>query len=164
MPWTPQIKTFDARHAAENLLAFFAANQRAALDWAGAAPNALASIRNFYNSARLVTSFPSLTVLQSAHRQRHDDLLLINFSITLETALISGDQDKLTRDARAYALAVESMMRNVPETTLFQNSIIELVGNLTELQTEFDVLQSRKNQFIQIFQTRGEWRLEASAY
>ncbi len=124
MPWQPEINVFDERQAKNNLVAYFENVQANALAWANGGAG-LKPIKDFHKSPRLVTVFPALTFLQTEHKTTFEDILIIDFSTTLEVALIHGNGDILTALATKYAMALESMLVNLPETTFNENSIID---------------------------------------
>jgi hypothetical protein len=63
-------------------------------------------------------------------------------------------------------VALEAMLMNMPTATLTNNTMAPLHAHITALQTGFDVLRSSKgaraNEFLQMFQTRGEFDLTGS--
>mgnify|MGYP003390278047 CR=1 FL=1 len=164
MPWTPEISVFDERSVKDNLIDYFEANQADALLWANGGVTPLQSIRDFHKSPRLTSIFPALTFLQTEHKAIFNDILIVTFSLVLEVALIHGNQDTLTDMGPIYAMALESMLTNVPETTFNQDSIIQVNSTIGGYETSFDVQGKLKNKYIQIFQTRASWQIEASAY
>ncbi len=161
MAWLPKQKTFDGRKILNNLLGYLSANQTAALLWATEGAEVLPDIKSFFKSARHVTEFPSLMVLNSEYGMDFEtDLAEIPFSLILEVAVLNGNPDKLSDDSRTYATAIESMLRNCPKTTLFQNNIIQKVGNLSTIETSFDITRTTTGgEFVQIFHIRCEWIL-----
>ena len=123
------------------------------------------SIKDFHKSPRLVTVFPATTILQLEHKsQWHNDLLEINLAMTLETALIHGNRDTLADRGAKYSMAMESMLVNLPETTFRQDSIITIESTSMGVETLFAVQGKYKNQFIEVFQTKANWAIEASAF
>lgn len=165
MAWPPNnghIQVFDERSLKDNLITFFKANQADAIAWANTAPG-LPAIKKFNKSARLTTLFPALTFLQTEHSAVFpNDIELIVFSIVLELAIAHGNQDTLTDQAAKYAMALESMIANVPETTFRQNSIIPITSTLRDMETVFDIQGKLKNKFIQISQTKASWVIDAA--
>lgn len=163
--WDPTIQVLDETQIKNNLTAFFIANQVEALKWANGGLAGLPAIKDFHQSPRLVTVFPSLTFLQTAHKSKWDENILeIDFSLAFEVALIHGNKDTLAARAPKYSMALESMIVNVPETTFNQDSIIKITSTGMGVETSFAVQGKYKNQFIEIFQTRANWHIEASAF
>lgn len=160
--WNPQINVLDFRAFGENILDYIEANQTDAIQWANEGA-LLPGFNSFFNSPRLVKVYPSLTLLQNEHSEAHSDVIEGGYAIVLEAAIQHGDQDYLTRVSQKYDLALRSMLSNVPETTLSQNSIIEISARISRIQTSFDVLGKQTNQFLQVFQIRAEWQIEGSA-
>ncbi len=163
MAWEPKRHVFDATPAVENLLGFFEVHQTDALTWANG-DSSLPNIKKFYNSARIVTVFPALSVLQSFHRSSGEDRVDSEFQVVIECGIQGGKQDETTEKAKKYALAIESMCANMAETTLFQNSIIPIIATLRDTEVEFDLLGQRQKRFIQIFQIRATWECSHSGF
>lgn len=162
--WNPKVNVFDERASKDNLIKYFELNQSDALLWANSGA-VLPPIRKFHKSARLTTVFPALTFLQTEHKaQMPGDILIIDFAVVIEIALAHGNQDILTDLAPKYAMAYESLLSNVPETTFNESSIIDVTSTINGLETAFDVQGKLKSKFIQIFQTRVSWLIEASAW
>jgi len=162
--WQPNINVLDATQIRDNLLNFIDANQVEALKWSNGGASGLPAIADFHKSPRLVTVFPATTVLQIDHKSKYESILEIDFSIVFETAIIHGNKDTLADRGPKYSMAFESMLSNVPETTFNQDSIIEITSTGMGLETTFAVQGKYKNQFIEVFQTRASWHIEASAF
>ena len=160
--WIPEINVLDFRVFGDNILSFIETNQPDALRWANGGID-LPPIKSFYNSPRLVKTFPALTLLQSETSEEFGEIVGGVYSIVLETAIASGNQDYLSHISKKYDYALRSMLANVPETTLSENSIIETSARIVDVQTSFDVLGKQTNQFLQVFQIRASWAVEASA-
>jgi len=166
MAWNPTIQVFDERPIKDNLIAFIQANQADALLWANDG-TALPSIAKFHRSPRLVTVFPALTFLQSEHKEldNEGDTLDIDFALLLELAIIHGNQDTLVERANRYAMALESMLANVSETTFFADSIIQAQKFIfAGIHVQYDVQGKYKNQFIDVLQIRTGWQITASIF
>ena len=164
MVYTPTINVLDATQIRANLISHFRDNQVEVLTWANGGTS-LPPIKDFHISPRLVTIFPALTFLQIDHKTKWDEnILLIDFSIVLETAIIHGNKDTLADRGPKYSMAIESMLANVPETTFNQDSIIEITSTGMGIETTFDVQGKYKTQYIEVFQTRANWQIEASAF
>ena len=166
MSWPPEnhFQVFDERALKSNLVGYLRANQRDALTWAkGDSSTALPDIRQFNTSPRLVTLFPAVTILQTEHSTAFgDDILGVVLSMVIELAVAHGNQDTLTDIAAKYAMALESLLANMPETTLGENSIIPITSTIRDMETVFDLQGKIKNQFIQVSQTRVNWIIDAS--
>lgn len=163
MAWTPHINVFDERSIKYNLIGYFEANQSDALIWANDG-TALPVIQKFHKSPQLVTVFPALTFLQSENQVDFEDILTVDFAMLIEFAHIGGKQDEVADRSPKYAMALNSLLTNVPETTFLQDSIIGGSSVITGIQTQFDVQGKYKNQFIDVFQVRVGWRIIAAAY
>lgn len=163
MAWTPDINRIDTRGFKTNLIEFFRANQVDALKWANDGV-ALPPIKDFHLCPRLVTIFPALTFIAADHASAFGDILASTYNVTLEVAIIHGNRDTLALLGPKYAMAVESMLVNVPETTFNQGSIIPITSTPTTTDTVFAVQGKYKSQFIEVFQTKATWDIDASAY
>ena len=164
MVYSPQINVIDATQIRDNLITHITETQVEALKWANGGVSGLPAIRELHKSPRMVTIFPALTFLQIEHKAKWEEILEIDFSCTLEVAIIHGNKDILADRGPKYSMAIESMLVNVPETTFNQDSIIEITSTGMGVETVFDVQGKYKNQFIEVFQTRASWHIEASAF
>jgi hypothetical protein len=164
MVYEPQVQVIDVRGIRDNLIAYMKEAQTDVLAWAND-NRRLEEIKAFYKSARKVSVFPSLTCISMDHKAKWSDILEVDFSIVFEVALIHGNADTLADLGPKYAMALESMLVNVPETTFNEGSIIPLTSTGMATDTRF-AAQERygTGKFIEIFQTRATWALEASAY
>lgn len=163
--WEPQINVLDATQIKDNLIEHLIANQVEALKWANGGSSGLPPLKDFHKSPRLVTVFPALTVLQIDHKSFYkENILEIDFSIAIEVAIVHGNKDIASDRGPKYSMAIESMLTNVPETTFNQDSIIEITSTGMGIETKFDVQGKYKTQFIEVFQTRADWHIEASAF
>lgn len=165
MAWTPQINVFDETPVKDNLNAFIQANQTEALKWANGGTS-LPPITVFNRSVRLTTQFPALTWLQTSHDANYGDggLLLIEFEALIEVAIIHGNMDTAADRIVRYAMALESMVVNLPETTFKQGSILTIESTSGRFRITHAEQGKYKNKYIQVFQARAVWHIEASAY
>lgn len=161
--WQPSINVLDLRFIPDNILNFIRANQKDALKWANAGAS-LPEFKSFYTSPRLVKVFPSITVLQTESGEKVEDLIEGAYSAVFEIAIKHGKEDYLSAVSKKYDLAIRSMLSNIPETTFSETSIIPISSQISELETSFDVSREGKNYYLQIFQTKATWVLEASSY
>lgn len=166
MTWQPRISVFDERGAKDALIKFFKANQAAALLWANDGA-ALPPIAKFFKQTSVVASaFPSLMFNRTSHNWRTEgDLLIVNFAVEMEIAIIHGKQDYLSDVSPKYQMAIESMLANLPNETFAENSKIDLDCKLIEMETVSDVQgKMKKGGYIQIFTTSAQWEINASLY
>jgi hypothetical protein len=165
MVWAPQFQVFDERPIKANLIGYFEANQADALVWANDG-TALPEIKKFYKSPRPVTVFPALTFLQSEHKdEARGDLMIIDFALLLELAIIHGKQDVLDTQSKRYSMALESMLANIPATTFFADSIIQAQQMIfAGIQVQYDVQGKFKSGFIDVLQIRTGWQITASLF
>ena len=164
MAWNPQIQVFDERAIKDNVFGYVRGAQTEALYWANGGAAGLPTIRDFHKSPRLTTIFPALTLLQTRHTSKYatSDVLEIQFSILFEMAIVHGNKDILSDRATKYSMALESMIANMPETTLNQNSIIGITSTRMDFETTFEVQGKYKTQYIEVFQTLAKWEFDAS--
>lgn len=164
MAYSPTIQVVDVRAFKDNIIAHIQANQVEALAWANGG-RVLPEIKKFYKAPTKITIFPSLTFLQIDHKAKlPNDLLEIEVSYMVEVAIVHGNQETLADLATKYSMAVESMLLNVPETTLNQDSIIDITSTSVDIQTVFNIQGKTGNKFIEIFQTRVTWEIEAAGF
>lgn len=162
MPWRPTTQVLDPRKIKNNILSFIADNQSDALKWAA---ETLVPIFYLHKTPTNVTAFPACSAIQVSHNTKWvNDILIIDFSIVFEAAVIHGDRNILADRALQYSMALESMLMNVPETTFQNHSTIDITSTAMGVETQFDVQGKYKNQFIEVFQTKPTWIIEASAY
>src|SRR5687768_12373809 len=122
MPWTPKKKVVDLTKIVDNLLTYLAAQDTDALVWTQPLVDPpLAPFAAFYSNAsgRLATKFPQLIVLDQEHAAEEaetedGDVLVIPFVLTLEVAITGSNTDTLVANTKKYALALESMLANIP--------------------------------------------------
>ena len=169
MAWTPDAKVFDFRHIGQNLLDFVEANQQDALVWAGGP--GLKVFEKFYTNAsgRLQTIFPSLMILDQTTTTDLEDINEGDVALTFEATVTGGDADQLVADTKTYAMALESMLVNIPPASLMAGALITQRSYIVELATAFDITRgfgtgTTPTAFMQIFQTRVVYRLQASGY
>jgi hypothetical protein len=164
--WDPQVNVLDETQIRNNVLGFLRDTQAAAFVWAVNGGDALPLIgdKSFHRAPRVVTKFPAITFLQTDHKAKWGEILEIDFNLVIEFAHIHGNQDIAADRSPKYCMAIESMLANVPETTFNQDSIIEITSTGMGIETTFDVQNKYKNQFIEVFQTRVNWHIEASAF
>jgi hypothetical protein len=164
--WNPQINVLDETQIRNNVIGFLQDAQAAAFIWAANGGDALPLIgdKSFHRAPRLVTKFPAITFLQTDHKSKWGEILEIDFNLVIEFAHIHGNQDIAAERSPKYCMAIESMLANVPETTFNRDSIIDITSTGMGIETTFDVQNKYKNQFIEVFQTRVNWHIEASAF
>lgn len=166
MAWLPTAKVIDLSQTADNLLAYIAANQTDALEWA---EPGLDDFQKFYTNAsgRLATQFPSLMILsQRVDTDLAGDTLDAALQLILEATISGSDADELVAKTKHYSKAVESMLLNVPSEVLMANAEGYHRSYAVELETELDILRGQQSPsaFLQIFQTRVVYRLSASGF
>lgn len=166
MAWEPTYSVINARAIADNLLAYFETNQAAALTWAGG--GSLKPFKKFSNSVgdRLKPVFPSIAFSDDNDAVDYTlDLPEGAYSLTFQLSIQNADPDTATTQARVYALAVLSMIRNCPPDTLAANTHTFERGNVLEsMECGFDPImahENRQNDFLQVLQIRTVFKLQA---
>lgn len=164
--WIPKNQVFDERGAKDALINYFVANQADSLLWANDGVK-LPKIEKFQKqTAYVIGAMPYAVFNRTSHTSSFEgDFLIVNFAVEIEVWLKHGKQDVLSDLAPKYAMALESMLANLPDTTFGNNSKIQITTAIEQLETVYDVQgKLNKGGFIQIFQTSAQWRIEASAY
>lgn len=171
MSWQTKIElqVFDARNIGANLLKWFGENQADALLWANDGLPILGTknilIQDFFPNARIAARFPVLMVNQAVFdSETGEDIAVVSAVLEYEIALMNGKQDWLARYAPVYAMAFESMLKNIPKTRLEKDSKIDFDGQLTKIETAFDLLKTNGNNFLQTFTTQVSWTINFSNY
>lgn len=163
MSWENKIElqVFDPRIVGGNLFAWFKENQQDALFWA-ADGDELPPVLDFFENLRTPTRFPVCMLNRLAYAtETGEDIAETQIVLQYEIQLVHGQQDWLARNAPRYALAFESMTKNIPKTRLEKNSkIVFDAGALISLETTFDFLRTNGSQFMQSFVTQVNWSVE----
>jgi hypothetical protein len=167
MAWEPKQNTADFRYVVTNLLAYIEANQADALAWASDTP--LEPFVALYPNAagRLGSLYPNLMVVrQDQAMDFSGDVLIAGIELLLEGVVTGPDADQLVIDAKAYAMAVESMLLNIPHRTLTASGKQSGLEVIMEMETQFDVLRGQKTatSFLQLWQTRVVFRIHSAGF
>lgn len=171
MTWAPTKQVIDLSGVVDNLLGYIETNQADAHLWANGEP--LDDYKALYPNAtgRLSTKFPHLIVLDQEHKGEDGEtdggeVLVIHLALTLEGAITGPNADDLVLKAKKYVTALESMLINIPSATLTGSASIH--GSPMGYQTAYDILKGHGGKtaanWLQIFQTRCEYRLITSAF
>ena len=171
MAWTPRIKVPDLTGVVDNLLGYIRDNQADAHEWANGSP--MKDYAALYPNAagRLTTKFPQLLVIDQEHKGeegKSDDgeLLVIRLALTFEGAVTGNNADTLVNTAKAYGMALESMLVNIPGATLCAGMTNTTHGVCMTYQTVYDVLKGTGktgSTWLQIWQTQVEYELTGEA-
>lgn len=168
MSWQPTQQVIDVSPVIDNILAYIAANQGEANTWAFG--NTVDDLHLYPNvTGRTATKFPQLIVIAHRHRGEagetdNGDVLMITLETLFEVAVSGKDHTQLVIDARKYAHALESMLANITTEDISADISHAYVESY---ETSFDEIgQGGKSasSWLQIFQTRCEFKLIASAY
>jgi hypothetical protein len=166
MVYTPEWNTINSRAIVENLFAYWATNQADALTWAG--DGSLKAIKKFSDSVanRAVPVFPAAAFSDDSEAiDFAGDLITALYQPSFEFMVTNPNPDEAVRQSKVYVKAFTSMIVNCPEATLLSGtsatkSIIE------DMTVAFDPIRADEEQidFMQLFQIRPTFRLEASAF
>lgn len=168
MTWTPQFKVLNARAIPDNLLAYIATNQADALLWANG--TALRPIQQFSNSVanRAVPVYPAISFANDSDAEDYtQDFLPGVYSVVFEVMIQNSDPNTAVSEARSYAKAIKSMIRNCPNSTLTANTGANANSAVLEsIETEFAEIKTNEmqNDFMQSFQLRAIFTLTAEAF
>lgn len=153
-----ELQVFDPRFIGRNLLEWFKQNQTDALAWAGDGV-VLPPVKNFFPNLRTVTNFPSLVVMGMDYdTETDDDIATVTLTLEYQVGISHGKEDWLAENAPKYAMAFESMTKNVLKTSLEKDSKINFEGVHYRFNTRLYSLDRLKtNAFIQTFSTQTTW-------
>lgn len=162
MSWAENIahQVFDPRAIASNLFDWFKENQQDALAWANeGADGVLQPVVDFFLNRQSVTRFPALRLNRIAYEsETQEDFVETQIALQYEILLVHGQQNWLAENAPKYAMAFESMAKNLPKTRFEKGSkIIFDSGLLLSIETTFDFLRGDGSQFMQAFTTQINW-------
>ncbi len=168
MPWTPKHTIIKARAIADNLLAYFEANQVDVLTWAG--DGSLKPIKKFSNSVayRAIPVYPSIAFSDDSDAVDYaGDLATGIYNLTFEVSIQNQDPDTAVIQARKYAAAIISMIRNCPPATLAANAGVKLEATYIDtIVCGFDPIKTNdmQNDFLQVFQIATVFNLMAEGF
>lgn len=162
MAWTPTETIIHARAIPDNLLAYIEANQEDALVWASG--SAMKPIAEFSSTVanRDVPVFPSIAYSDDNDAADYTETLPIGaYSVVLEVMVNNSDPSIAVTQARSYAKAIVSMIRNCPPASLLPNTGLS-VATLQTIETGFDPIKTNEmqNDFLQMFQIRAVYNLQ----
>lgn len=175
MSWTPTEQVFDESPYVDNLLAFIAENDDAALAWAtGGNVGELPGFNGLYPNAsgRLTTLFPALVVvsqiLEAPQNLNDGDALIGQYSLTLQMGLSGPNADALALTTKTYAVALASMLMNIDAVSLTDGSLLD-VAKIVPLgyRTTYDEIGRggmTASSWLQITQIRVEYQLISQAF
>ena len=161
--WTPAEPVIEARTIGENLLAYIEANQVDALLWAhGAALKPLARIENTVGGNAPV--YPAIfetdyTGVNDTGESYNRGASSVTFDIWITDATAATAKDQ----ARSYAKAVKSMIRNCPNATVFAGTnTVAATSVLLTIEDTFPALEvhDNGNSYLQRIQVRASYQLE----
>lgn len=167
MAWTPTNKVINTRTLASNILAFIAANQAEALEWANGAAGMIAfqdindSVANRNNPV-----YPSIALKDDNDEVViDDDILQPAYSVTFEVVIENQHPSTAVTKARVYDFALKSMLRNMTSAEL-TNGLSGITATLLILESGFREIQTNdsQNDFFQVFEIRATFRLTGAAY
>lgn len=181
MTWDPREQVFDLTPLVDNLLAYIELNAPAALAWAsGGNEGEFPTFKGLYPNAtgRIATLFPQVMVLDQEivvkPSDNQGDLLNGIFALTWEGAVTGKTADETTLKIKTYSKALESMLVNCVLERTADNTLKIADGCDPEItdavclgyQTAHDQVGKIKksSNWLQIFQTRVEYRLTTPAF
>ena len=164
MPWTPAEPVIEARTIGENLLAFIETNQADALAWAtgGTALKPLARIENTAMTNAVV--YPAIA--ETDYTGLNDPSETYNrgtSSVTFDIWVTGAAASTVKTQARYYAKAVKSMIRNCPNGTVFANTnAVANTSVLLLIEDTFPGVEIHENgtSYLQRVQIRASYQLE----
>ena len=170
MAWTPTYTTLKPRAIASNVLTYItnSTRQTEAYTWAGDA--ALKVIKTVSNSvaSRTTPFYPSIAFSDDNETQVFDDdVVLADYSFVFEVSIQHGTPDTAVSQARTYAAAIVSMIRNCPLTTFADSTGADTAATIIEgIEVGFEPIKTneQQNDFLQQFQVRTTCRIQKSAF
>jgi hypothetical protein len=162
MPYTPTQTVLNTRQIAANVMAYIVDNQEDAILWAND-DDPLRPIKKFGDSVanRAVPVFPAMFFTDDNDSQPLDsEMLTARYSATFEVLVQSTTPDEATRQARVYWFAICSLIANIPQADLIDNTGAAS-GEVVGLETGFLELEANEmqNDFLQRFQIRAVFEL-----
>lgn len=167
MPYANTHNVLNLRAIADNLLAYIAANQAAAFTALGF--SSLKLIKDFQDSVanRAVPVFPAIAFSDDNDAQDFsgDGLIRAGYSCTFEVMVQNADPNVAVADARKYARAIASLVRNIDDDSLLADTGAN-VATLQSLETGFDPIRANEmqNDFLLMFQVRATYTVSGPAY
>lgn len=170
MTWTPALTTLNTRAVASNVLTYVAdaARQGDAYAWAG--NSSLKLIKTIANSvaSRTTPFYPSIAFSDDNDIQNfEDDLIVAAYSFILEISIQNANPDTAVTQARTYAKAIVSMIRNCPLATFAASTGADTAATVIDtIEVGFEQIKTNEmqNDFLQQFQVRTTCRLSKAAY
>lgn len=147
MVWAPRFKVISRNRLRDNIIAYWNTNQVEALAWAKStlgfpATPVLTPLTNFYTSTigRLMTDFPRGMVV-NAETTRATDLGDDSYEASRHTFVFEietygTDANQIVKDSECYAIAFDSVLRNIPSANLF-TGMTQVAGGNIEVTSVF---------------------------
>lgn len=166
MAWSPTYTVINARAIADNLLTYCldSTRQSDAWTWAGGT-GTYRAVSKFSDTvgSRGTPAFPAIQFLDDEDAVDYEnDVLQGVYIVTFEMMVQSGVLATAISDARTYAIAFTSMIRNCPAATLGASTgataaTVRLMG----LETGFDPIKTneKQNDFLQTLKIRATFQL-----
>ena len=173
MAWTPTYRILTPWAIPSNLLTYItdATRQADALTWAGG--SSLKAIKTFSNStaSRAIPVYPAIAFSDdNAMQEYDDDLVTCGYQCLFEVSIQNAVADTAVTQARYYAAAITSMIRDCPLATLAANTraIVDATKVLVG-EAGFKPIQAGNgglatNDFLQAFDIRVTVSLIGSAF
>jgi hypothetical protein len=167
MAWTPTYNTLNLRAIASNLMTFFNTNQDEALKWA----NDGTPLKKFGELAVRVQDidkplFPALQFSDDDDAVDYSgDISVGAYSVTFEGLIQNAKPDKATLEARKYSKALVSMIREIPDADIVEDTGAVVVV-LQQIDTAFEPIKKHKdiNSFLQEFKVKATFSVTGANY
>lgn len=164
MAWTPANSVINARAIAENLLTYFEANQVDALSWANGGTGLL-PFQRFENSVgnRNSPLFPAILFSDDNDAVDYAQTAPIGaYSVLFLVLIENQDANTAVTQARKYAVAIASMIRNCPPSTYAAGTGANANSStIQSMEIGFDDIKANdeQNDFLQQFEIRITYQL-----
>lgn len=163
--WTPTQDAPDTRKVAPNLLAFIGANNAAAIRWANGGTS-LPAFKRLWESAegRIHKYFPDLMILrESVNARDAAQGIDVDYELLLELQVTGKAADAVTRLAKTYIAAVESMLVNIPPEILVAGTTLGM-PRVQELGHDLGQEGKLSSQYFRAPRVRIRWTFSEMNY
>ncbi len=169
MAWSPTFTVINARAIADNILTYVldSTRQADALTWAGG--SSLKAVTKFSDTiaSRGTPAFPAIQFIDDEDAVDYSaDVLIGAYIVTFEMMVQSGTLATAITNAKTYAIAFTSMIRNCPSATLGASTgATAATVRLLSLETGFDPIKTndKQNDFLQTLKIRATFQMQVGA-
>jgi hypothetical protein len=168
MPYPVHHAALNAPAIADNLMAFFKANQVQGLAAVGG--SALKPLAEFSDTVanRTQTAYPAIAFRTDNDATDHtEDVLVGAYSVTFEMMVENPTPAEAVRQGRIYVRAIKHMIVNIPDSDLIANTgALANTSSLYSLESGTDPIRANEDQtdFLQILEVKAAFVIRASAY